>query len=491
MRRIFIFFLLAIACLPLAGLVAIPVHATTYYTSPGGLGTTCSEPLPCTLNTGISKSAAGDTVIMREGTYAQTVNFNKSGDASNPIIIEGEPNKMVVINGNYTIPTGTDWDPLVTISGAYVIVKNIEVTKSNGEGIMLEGIHSQIINVFSHHNHEAGAILVGDYTVADGCRIWYNSMHNEFGAQLPQGYGWGTGISAARHPSYATIKNTTSWNNWGEGISTFGADHTTLEDNISYDNWSVNMYIQNVQNALVQRNLIYRTPNNIFTDVANKASETGLVEDNEGPDSGYGISSDNVYINNLVYGAKGNFVHWSGSQGMVRALIANNTFVNASGRANIEISATSQDVQFRNNIVVQDDTSVPITSVGQGITRSNNLWSTTPSSNISDTSDIIGNALLARTGTIEPGQLKGDWFKLQSISPAINQAMNLTLVSSDYFKTVRPVGPAPDIGAHEYLTAKPGDYDGDGDVDYLDLLQYLPTFNSIFEFNTLLRNIFK
>jgi hypothetical protein len=273
-------------------------------------------------------------------------------------------------------------------------------------------------------------------------------MHNEFGVQLPNGLGWGTGISAARHPSRAIIRNTVSWNNWGEGISTFGADHTILEDNVSYDNWSVNMYIQNVQYAVVQRNLIYRTPNNIFSGITYKASETGLVEDNEAADAQYGISSNNIFVNNIVYGAKGNFVHWSGSTGMVNAVIAI-TFVNATGRSNVDIQGSNTNVQFRNNLILQDD-GLSIASIGSGVTKSNNLWSRTPPANAGGTNDVIGDPLLSRQGTIGPGQLTGNWFKLTSSSPAINKAVSLTQVINDYFRSARPYGALPDIGAHEY-----------------------------------------
>src|SRR4030042_2815262 len=230
-----------------------------------------------TIGKGVSSITAGDTLYIRGGTYNEVVNISRSGNNSSPIIIDNYQNEIVIINGNYTIPSGT-WSPLVNISGSYVVFRDIEVTRSNGEGVQVTGNNSKIINIYTHHNHEAGAILKGNDTVADGCRVYYNSMHNEFGSQLSGGGGWGTGISAARNPSRAVIRNTVSWNNWGEGISTFGADHTILEDNISYDNWSVNMYIQNVQYALVQRNLIYRTPNNIFSSIANKDSERGLVE---------------------------------------------------------------------------------------------------------------------------------------------------------------------------------------------------------------------
>ena len=154
------------------------VHAAAYYVPPDGSGTTCSLTGPCSLNTGLGKLSAGDTLYLRGGTYNQTVGITKSGTASAPITIDNYQNETVIIDGNYTIPSGT-WSPLVNISGSYVIFKDIEITRSNGEGVQIVGSFSKIINIYTHHNHEAGVIMTGDDTVADGCRVYYNSMHNE------------------------------------------------------------------------------------------------------------------------------------------------------------------------------------------------------------------------------------------------------------------------------------------------------------------------
>ena len=52
------------------------------------------------------------------------------------------------------------------------------------------------------------------------------------------------------------------WETWGQGISTYEAYNTNIEDNISYNNQQ-NIYISDTKYTLVQRNLIYCTPNNL------------------------------------------------------------------------------------------------------------------------------------------------------------------------------------------------------------------------------------
>ena len=461
---------------------ATPIQAIDYYVSPAGSGSICSITAPCTLNTGIGKLASVTTVYLRGGSYLQTVSLNKSGTLS------GYPGETAIIDGNNSLPSGSGrtYSPLVLVSGASSVLRDVTVANSRGEGIEVTGTSVQLINVYVHHSGENGIILKSNNSVCDGCRAWSNAMSNQGGTQSG---GWGTGISACRSPQHAIIRNSVAWENWGEGISTFGADYTIMEDNISYNNWSVNMYIQNVQNALVQRNLIYSTSD---SPIGSAGNQNGIVEDNESPDSQYGDSANNTYINNFVMGTKGGFVHWSSSPAMQNAIISNNTFVNAGrGFANIDITGTSVNSVFKNNIILQTTTGT-IASIDGGITLSNNIWSKTFSGK--GTTDVVGDPKLAMTGTISSGTLTGDWFKLTPASVlALDKASIDSNVTNDFFKNTRPIGSAPDIGGHEYsptspspstapsaLPQKPGDANGDTKVDGIDYVVWLNHYNQAF-----------
>jgi hypothetical protein len=388
------------------------------------------------INHAVSVASAGHTVYVRGGTYQESVSINKSGTAEAPITVANYPSETVVIDGEYSLPGG-DWDPLVRIGGAYVIFRGIEVTRSTGEGVEINGEHSQVISVFAHHNMEAGVILMADYSVADGCRIWYNAMHNEDGVQGASGAGWGTGISAGRYPQHATIRHTVSWENWGEGISTFETEYITLEDNVSFNNWSLQMYISDTKYTVAQRNLIYRTPGNAC-EVGGQYG-IGLGDELYNPPS-----SDNQILNNMVVGTKTAFYAWHPQENV---LVANNTFVNSTASATVEFSGGTGFV-FQNNIIVQDDGLAVMTGSTSGMTFENNLWSKTFSG--IDSSDLVGDALLTRQSDLQAGELTGQWFMLSENSPARDAAVSLPAVDVDFFLTVRPVGALPDIGAHEY-----------------------------------------
>ncbi len=447
------FFSLAIAILSFFVLIC-PAIAKTYYVAPNGndghdglapsYASGSNGPLK-TITKGAALLAAGDTLYLRSGTYQETVSMSRSGASGNRITIAGYPGETAVIDGNWSLPTST-WGALFQVTGSHVTVRDLEIKNSNWMGLVLSGAYSEAMNIYSHHNMEQGILLSGNYTIADRCRVYYNAMRNEYGRGYPNG-GWGTGISAARGlVSYAAIRNCIIWNNWGEGLSTFESDHSTLEDNIVFDN-QTNIYISDATNCLCQRNLVYSTPDNICSNSSGLQCGIMMGDEKYNPKS-----SNNTIINNLCIGNKLNFYWWPGNQGggMVSATIANNTFVNSVYRAGIDIrSGSHSNSQFRNNIVVQEG-SLPVASVGtkSGFIFSNNLWSKTAPTNVTGGGDVVGDPLISKTGRILPAELKPDYFKITAASPAVNSAVVLMNVKDDYFGSIRDN--QPDIGAHEF-----------------------------------------
>jgi hypothetical protein len=70
------------------------LNAATYYAAPTGTGTTCSDAVPCLLSSLITKLAAGDTGILKPGTYTGTITISKSGASGSPITLQAQ-NKAV------------------------------------------------------------------------------------------------------------------------------------------------------------------------------------------------------------------------------------------------------------------------------------------------------------------------------------------------------------------------------------------------------------
>jgi hypothetical protein len=417
---------------------------STYYISTSGNDTnpgTLSSPWK-TIGKASSMVAAGDTVFIRGGVYNETVKFSNSGTASSPIWIKAYSGENPIIDGNLTFPGYGSY--LLDIRGSYINVSGIEVRNSGYGGIFVAGNYDLIDNVFVHNDLGGGIIISqGQHSTVQNSRIWKNSMANEYG----KAGTWGSGLSAARlGVTYATIRHNTVWENWGEGISSFEANQVIIEDNISHDNFTANIYISDSTNVLCQRNFAYMDTGSY---AYGYGSNVGIMmgDEKSTPKSAY-----ITVINNIAYGNHRNFHWWKGQgNGMDNVLIANNTFVNGTGSSSngeggvIIGAGTHINSNFYNNLVVQDGTSLPaIATISQpGITYSHNLWSKTPLSAASGVGDVIGDPLLSKVGT----PFSADWYRLTNASPAIASGTVSSNVTSDYFGTARDG--SPDIGANE------------------------------------------
>lgn len=77
------------------------------YAAPDGAGTTCSSDSPCTVETCLSQSSAGDRCLLKNGTYfgdsqMLTPGTGKAGtSANNRITVEAEHDGKVLINGEF------------------------------------------------------------------------------------------------------------------------------------------------------------------------------------------------------------------------------------------------------------------------------------------------------------------------------------------------------------------------------------------------------
>jgi hypothetical protein len=69
--------------------LALPAHAATYYASPSGSGTACSQASPCALTELVTnRLAAGDIGIVNPGTYSEPVTASANGTSGNRITLK-------------------------------------------------------------------------------------------------------------------------------------------------------------------------------------------------------------------------------------------------------------------------------------------------------------------------------------------------------------------------------------------------------------------
>jgi hypothetical protein len=384
---------------------------------------------------------AGDTLIVRGGTYHEWVQLNRrDGTPSRPIVITAYPGETPIIDGQNALPGNGNYG-LVQITAKYYYVAGLTIRNSNGLGAALLGTGNTLHGVHVHKTQSTGIGAYGDSSIVEDCLVHDVAMDNFEGYKYRHGGSWGAGITAARggwsgdqYTDYAILRRNVVHDVWGEGISSFEANHTLFEDNVVYDCYSTMLYLSNLQYGIARGNLVYGTK--VMANAQYGVRADGI---RVGDETDYPSLNDTIY-NNIVYGVGQCMTTGSSGNG----LIANNTFMNTTATSNVLLWGDTAGVwNYVNNVIVQEDGFPIILFANPGITRttfSHNFWSKTPNSRASGTGDIVGDPRLAKTGSVKAGELTREYFDLQRKSPAINAGVKLGFPFE---------GKAPDMGARE------------------------------------------
>jgi len=434
---------------PLTQLKAGTIGTISYVSTKGNDNNTGTLAAPyLTIQKAVDSAIAGDTIYVREGTYYPTTAITfylHNGTSVSPIQLMAYPGEYPVIDGGVCTSAN-----LILTWNNYINMTGFELRNGTGAGITMIGQHCTVGHMIVHDFSGNGITANGDYSVVEDCLVYNTAMSNY--ANPGSGIN-GSGISACRGTQttgdmttdYAIIRRNIVHDIWGEGISIFEATYSTMEDNTMYNGWSANIYISDATHILCQRNLVYQTKTML------NGSQIGIMGGDEKltPPSSY-----NTFVCNIVYGCTRNFTFWgsNGASGMNNFVIANNTFVSATGPANVWlINANAINTIFKNNIVYQPSGSTPpvyVSGATPGITYSNNLWLNYPKSPytyVIGTGDVNGDPLFANLAS----PYIAESYQLNGSSPAINKGVNVGL-TSDYLGN--PITGLPDIGAYEYTT---------------------------------------
>ena len=438
---------------------SVAFAAVYYAVASGGGGSTCSIGSPCTLSGGLAKLVNGQshTLYLREGTYSQTVSFANNGqDNTHRHIISGYPGETAIIDGAWTLPGGSYWSPLVSITGSYVTIQDLTIRRSTGKSLQLyTGSYKTALRIKSEYAYENGIVIwKADHCLIDDCTSYYDCYERVLG-DLHKDGNWASCVSIFRGSNNSTIQDTTVSYCSGESLSMYtysegGNTYNTIQDSTVYHSGPPALYISNCRNCTAQRNLLY-------ANTQLSGSNIGIYMQDE-----YGsyMNSDNKIINNFVKGFNRNY-YWGGSghsgTGLQNTVIAGNTFVNAKSTANIKIdSGNHSGSSIKNNIFLQED-SIPVMVIasGSGLGFGYNNYDDASGNVDNDAkgpSDLYGsNPKLAKTGSTADGQLTAKWFMLESDSPCIGAGTIVTELSEDYWHTSRDQGSFQDIGGHEYV----------------------------------------
>ena len=384
-------------------LISRTATATTYYVSTtGNDANSCTQAQNMsapkrTIAAGLTCVRASDTLYLRAGTYAESIDSNAR-----------------------IIPTGTSWSDAPKI-GAYpgesVSLGHMNLAAPSGAG------QSSIQYVIFD-----GLRFINNTTTSDTVAFWGAATHIRIqNSDVSGAKNAHSGINTKPGPGGSgdvQIINTKVHNNGDCSVSctsgTVGhglyiSTSNNLFDHLeSYDNGHLGLQIYYQQTTPAPSNNVVRNSRFHDNQKAYTTSGQGIA---------VGVGDNNQLLNNLIYRNLGGInADYSGTN----TKIYNNT-IYANRDFGIRVGNTS-GASVQNNIVYQNGTS--ISNSGTGTTLASNLT----------TDPKFQNA-----GAFN--------FILQAGSAAIDTGVSIGTVPNDFNGVLRPQGSTHDIGAYEYVSS--------------------------------------
>ena len=332
-------------------LAGSPAGATTYYVTPAGSdaapGST-AQPW-ATLQKAGDVADAGDTVVVRAGTYAG-FRPRHSGTAAAPIRFRADAGVVVASPG----PSNSNGDDIWVRDVHYVVIDGFETTAAPRAGVAVQGEPEdnatgvEIRNCYCHHNQRWG-IFTGFARdlVIEGNETSYSALEH--------------GIYVSNSGDRPIVRANRVHDNRASGIQ-LNADpaqqgpdpndpqgdgiieDALIEDNVIHDNGAggaAGINLASVRSSLIRNNLLYE----------NHASGIAGWDDGEG--SGRYGTRDNRFVGNTIVQASDGRFAVSLKNGSVNNLLADNILLHPGSKGSIEADPSSQvGLASDHNVVV-------------------------------------------------------------------------------------------------------------------------------------------
>lgn len=386
----------------------------------------------------------GVDVRVLGGTYTEKLKVAKSGTADKPLRILSAKGAKVVLDA-----TDSQAGKPIEVTGSFVLVQGFEVTGSGNQCVDAPGTDIVLCRLDVHDCQSHGIQIGGQRVWAEGNVIRGASLENE-GGSLGQS-GWGSALKVKVDGEDITLTRNLIYHNWGEGVAVTRGKKVVVRQNYVYDNFSVNYYVDNSIDVLVEGNLATCTPDSGFEREGKRANAFMIGEEYY---DGWGAQLEGVILrNNIGLFCNRGFL-FGGSDvggGLVDVSLVHNTFW-GSVETGISIShePLTKNSVVRGNLVQQPDGKTVWIEDLSGLTVSHNFW--------------VGSAPGDFTNGTGPGDRTGDpglhttpdykaaSLRLSATSPARDGAADVAGVETDFEGRARHPAASPDadMGAMEY-----------------------------------------
>jgi phosphatase NudJ len=392
----------------------------------------------------------GDTVLIRSGTYQETVNFWHLPAGT---------------GGRTTIQAASGHQPIIDAGGGSYGLQAGETPDMTFEGLIVRNADEGFI----FYSSAAGGTPNADGGQVIGCKT-----ENIAGAAVEfylSGHGLVEGCDlqgsvAGKKVDGAVIRGNKIHNASAEGI-TLHADSKNCKylGNSVYDNFHVNIYLDSASNMIVDGNVVYETG-------TPPDDQTGILLADEAYPS-LGVTSpklDHITItNNVVINNFSGIEFWDGAfpgqSALKNVTIANNTVVGSRQLAIVWAPGPHTGTVVRNNIFANQSGGVFLLNAKSttGVTLDHNLWYTL---SMAEPFNWGGGSAYDHAGWVTAsGQGAGDvladpqfvgaWalpatnLRLAPGSPAVDQGLAIAGLTTDFEGKTRPAGSGYDLGAFE------------------------------------------
>ncbi|MGO7203207.1 right-handed parallel beta-helix repeat-containing protein, partial [Rhizobium ruizarguesonis] len=184
---------------------------TTYYvatTSSGGGNGSASSPFHTISEAMAANLRPGDEVVVKPGTYNESINIDKDGSAAGDITLRSEVPGAALIRPPAGSYTG------ISVNANYVTIDGFDIKGGNGDGIEANNVHH--VSILNNKVHDSGESGI-QFNYSDFVKIVGNETYNNASS------GWFSGISIYENRNITGDTSTTGYRN-------------IVQNNISHDN---------------------------------------------------------------------------------------------------------------------------------------------------------------------------------------------------------------------------------------------------------------